>query len=186
MILNDDFHRENLVIVIKANVHSSLIAYEKSRLRVKSYAYVYAYVWRQDPPVGAPDAHAWPGARLAYTASRSAEFLALYGTPSRWIFLFVQRQRSTVPPIPASAHRARTSRTTFLTSRNERLPGSGNPRLSRRAARRTRSNEGLMCNDDASRDEAHTELPGQHRQDVGLLFAVQPLAPFNKTVHRFR
>lgn len=43
-----------------------------------------------------------------------------------------------------------------------------------------------MCNDDASRDEAHTELPRQHRQDVGLLLAIQSLAALDKTIHRFR
>jgi len=44
----------------------------------------------------------------------------------------------------------------------------------------------LMCNVNTSRDEAHTKLPRQHRQDVGLLFAIQPFATLDKTVYRFR
>lgn len=48
------------------------------------------------------------------------------------------------------------------------------------------SSAGLMCNDKAMRDEAHPELSQQHRQDVGLLLAIQPFAALDKAIHRFR
>lgn len=42
-----------------------------------------------------------------------------------------------------------------------------------------------MCYD-VQRDEAHTKVSWEYQQDVGLLFAIQSFAAFDKTVHRFR
>lgn len=42
-----------------------------------------------------------------------------------------------------------------------------------------------MCYD-VQRDEAHAKVSWKYQQDVGLLFAIQSFAAFDKTVHRFR
>lgn len=42
-----------------------------------------------------------------------------------------------------------------------------------------------MCYD-VRRDEAHAKVFREHQQDAGFLLAIQPLAAFDKTVHRFR
>lgn len=43
-----------------------------------------------------------------------------------------------------------------------------------------------MCYEARQEDEAHTKVFRKYHQDVGLLLAVQPLAAFDKAVHRFR
>lgn len=45
--------------------------------------------------------------------------------------------------------------------------------------------EKFMC-DDVPQDEVHAKVSREHQQDAGFLLAVQPLAAFDKTVHRFR
>lgn len=42
-----------------------------------------------------------------------------------------------------------------------------------------------MCYEE-QRNEANSKVFREHHQDVGLLLAIQPLAAFDKAVHRFR
>lgn len=124
--------------------------------------------------------------REAYTAPRSNEFSTLVDAillcSTAGVILFSLRVSASL--LLHGIKRASLSY--YATVRETAAPkGEFFPSFLRRAAR-IGIRPSLMCDNNTLEDEANTELFGQHHQDVGLLFAIQSFAAFDKTVHRFR